>query len=93
MRSSERPTVEKDIEMVFLEHGFKKPKIQPRRVEVEQHFMQRNYRLRTSPQTELSKIRTEKRKPAQNGDESAERKKDWNQQWELHSSDEEATSF
>ena len=51
LRSSTRQKVEKDIDTVFLENGFKKPPMKQKRVDLEMHFIQRNFKLRTDPQT------------------------------------------
>ncbi|CBY08287.1 unnamed protein product [Oikopleura dioica] len=73
LRSSDRQKVEKDIETVFLEHGLKKPAVEPKRVALEVHFMQRNFKLRTDPQAEILKNKKKK--------ENSVEKMSWNEEW------------
>ena len=74
LRSSGRQKVEKDIETVFFEHGFKKPTIKPKRVDLEMHFIQRNFKLRTNPQAEIIKESSRTTQKVE--------KNSWNEEWE-----------
>jgi len=56
-----------------LEHGLKKPAVEPKRVALEVHFMQRNFKLRTDPQAEILKNKKKK--------ENSVEKMSWNEEW------------